>query len=172
MSASFGNRHAWEQRLANAVAVFLAGAFALGAISLAMPSSTEARYSSGQAESGGSGWAESLDAASMVSYVAGGRQPQGPADEVPFTFGEELFDGSDALQVAVSQKGSVVGMTMDGSADRALAHYGGLLEGNGWVDVGRSESARTFCKDEGCYRWACLQVTQIGASVCLVAAVA
>ncbi len=104
------------------------------------------------------GLAQALSEESLSRYEV--ELPDGAQDEVPFPV--------DAL-CSASSGGVVVGFTFEGGASSAFDHLRAEMEGRGWTYVSSgSQSAASFVKDVGMYRWATMTCTEVGGGAAVV----
>ena len=93
----------------------------------------------------------------------------GVASTAPVQFAEEAGLPSDARDVRVSDDGMVVGFSVDGEPDKAIASIGEIMKAKGWVavDLGGIDG-KTYLKNEGPYTQVVMTATQVGGSTSIV----
>ena len=91
------------------------------------------------------------------------------ASAIPEQFAEEAGLPSDARDVRVSDDGMVVGFSVDGEPDKAIASIDEIMKTKGWVavDLGGIDG-KTYLKNEGPYTQVVMTATQVGGSTSAV----
>ncbi len=123
---------------------------------------------------------ESVQAHPTFSFVQDASTPDAALDEIearldgvastaPVQFVEEVSLPSNARDVRVSDDGMVVGFSVDGEPDEAIATIDEIMEAKGWtaVDLGGIDG-KTYVKNEGLYAQVVMTATQVGGSTSIV----
>jgi hypothetical protein len=104
----------------------------------------------------------SLEVDSDVSWQGG------YSNELPEAFDEEIGLQGDS-PLAVSSNGRTIGFTRVGTSAEVMSSIQSDLESKGWVYVASGQdSAATFVKDEGKFRWLAVTCVTVGDEVSVV----
>jgi hypothetical protein len=123
---------------------------------------------------------EGVQAHSEFSFAQDASTPDAALDEIearldgiastaPVQFAEEVGLPTNARNVRVSDDGMVVGFSVDGEPDEAIASIDEIMETKGWtaVDLGGIDG-KTYVKNEGLYTQVVMTTTQVGGSTSVV----
>ena len=154
-----------SRRLVLAIAIVAVIVFCPAAIGLVLPEKTTG---------------ERVQAHSAFSLAQDASTPDAALDEIedrldgaastaPAQFAEEAGLPSGARDVRVSDDGMVVGFSIDGEPDEAIATIDEIMEAKGWtaVDLGGIDG-KTYVKNEGLYAQVVMTATQVGGSTSIV----
>ena len=123
---------------------------------------------------------ESVQVHSAFSFAQDASTPDAALDEIetqldrtasaiPEQFAEEAGLPSGARNVRVSDDGMVLGFSVDGEPDEAIASIDEIMKAKGWVavDLGGIDG-KTYLKNEGPYTQIVMTATQVGGSTSIV----
>ena len=123
---------------------------------------------------------ESVQAHPTFSFAQDASTPDAALDEIearldgvastaPVQFAEEAGLPSGARNVRVSDDGMVLGFSVDGEPDEAIASIDEIMKAKGWVavDLGGIDG-KTYLKNEGLYAQVVMTATQVGGSTSVV----
>ncbi|MGI6590651.1 MAG: hypothetical protein ACOX1O_03395 [Eggerthellaceae bacterium] len=115
----------------------------------------------------------SVSAAEMLqAAITGEGISLGRTDQLPDGFEQELFSAEGFSEVRVDDAGQIVGLMGTGTAEDVFDECRSQMERNGWTYVDSGQATRaTFLKSSGSYRWSCLDCTQVGSQVAIVAVI-
>lgn len=113
---------------------------------------------------------EKVTAAQMIEAVNEDSSFVGYAiDGAPDGFEDELFPVAGYREVRHSADGRVVGLTAAGKPSAVFERCREQMEARGWTGIDSGQSGRaTFLKEQGRYRWACLDCTEAGDDTAVV----
>lgn len=154
-----------RRRLVLAVVIVVAIVFGPATIGLVLPEQTAG---------------ENAHAFSEFSFGLDAGTPEEVLDEIearldgatstaPVQFTDEVGLPSGAQDVRVSDDGTVVGFSVDGESDEAIASIDEIMETKGWtaIDLGGIDG-KTYLKNEGPYSQVVMTATQVGGSTSIV----
>ena len=154
-----------RRRLVLAIAIAAVIVFSPAVIGLVLPEQT---------------MEEGVQAHSEFSFAQDASTPDAALDEIearldgiastaPVQFAEEVGLPTNARNVRVSDDGMVVGFSVDGEPDEAIASIDEIMETKGWtaVDLGGIDG-KTYVKNEGLYTQVVMTTTQVGGSTSVV----